>query len=81
MIYDLRFTIGATGARTTRACLRPLSLAPGFSPVSAVRTALNRFSGFSPREKPLKRLNFFHRSHTGLKPGVNEKVALAKNLR
>ena len=49
------------------------SLAPGFSPVSGGRGDFNRFSGFLPPRKPLKRLECPCRDHTGLKPGANER--------
>jgi hypothetical protein len=49
-----------------------LSLTPGFSPVIGDGESFNRFNGFPRTEKPLKRLGFVRRVHTGLKPGVNE---------
>ena len=73
MIYDLRFTIAAPVYCETRESV--LSLVPGFSPVSSVRAALSRFSGFYLREKPLKRLGYFLRTPTGLKLGANERVS------
>jgi len=48
------------------------SLAPGFSPVLVSEGNENRFNGFSPVGKPLKRLAYPRRSSTRLKPGVNE---------
>jgi hypothetical protein len=54
--------------------LRPLSLAPGFSPVEWSLPLRNRFNGFSSAPaKPLKRLCPPYRTNTGLKPGANEK--------
>ena len=53
-----------------------LLLAPGFSPVSGVVERFNRFSGFPPARKPLKRLALQRRPHTGLKPGANETLDL-----
>jgi hypothetical protein len=50
-----------------------LSLTPGFSPVTGEGESLNRFNGFPRAAKPLKRLKFASRVHTGLKPGVNER--------
>jgi hypothetical protein len=49
------------------------SLTPGFSPVPAAGNEGNRFNGFSPAGKPLKRLNFPASFLTRLKPGVNER--------
>lgn len=49
-----------------------LSLTPGFSPVTGDGESFNRFNGFPRAGKPLKRLVFLGRVHTGLKPGVNE---------
>ena len=43
-----------------------LLLTPGFSPVIHDRECLNRFNGFSPAEKPLKRLNYVRLAYTGL---------------
>src|SRR6266576_2876365 len=51
---------------------RCVSLAPGFSRVLRTRECLNRFSGFRPAEKPLKRLKLPPDSDTRLKPGANE---------
>ncbi len=48
------------------------SLAPGFSPVKADAERENRFNGFSPAGKPLKRLVGIRHPDTRLKPGVNE---------
>ncbi len=48
------------------------SLAPGFSPVAAVAKGNNRFNGFSPAGKPLKRLETAAMFFTRLKPGANE---------
>ena len=71
MIYGLRFTIDALNDRC-RVAASLFSLTPGFSPVSAGATSNSRFSGLCSRPKPLKRLKFFCRPRTGLKPGVNE---------
>ena len=49
-----------------------LSLTPGFSPVEADVELKNRFNGFSPAGKPLKRLVSLALLNTRLKPGVNE---------
>ena len=49
-----------------------ISLTPGFSPVFCGSVSLNRFSGFAPEWKPLKRLPRGRSPYTGLKPGVNE---------
>jgi hypothetical protein len=56
-----------------------LSLTPGFSPVAGEGERFNRFSGFPPAQKPLKRLDYRGRVHTGLKPGVNETGSLGGN--
>ena len=49
-----------------------ISLTPGFSPVWADASEENRFNGFPPAGKPLKRLCVRHHFFTRLKPGVNE---------
>ena len=49
-----------------------ISLAPGFSPVSVGQREENRFNGFPPATKPLKRLAASPPSNTRLKPGANE---------
>ena len=49
------------------------SLTPGFSPVTSEGEHRSRFNGFPRTGKPLKRLEFTSRVHTGLKPGVNER--------
>ena len=51
----------------------PLSLAPGFSPVIAGKNEENRFNGFPPAGKPLKRLTSRRRQCARLKPGVNKR--------
>jgi hypothetical protein len=52
---------------------RPISLAPGFSPVWGAGPDASRFNGLPRRrEKPLKRLNQPCASVIGLKPGANE---------
>jgi hypothetical protein len=66
MIYDLRFTIAASVHCVTREA--------GRSPATDTNHAMSRFSGFVLHAKPLKRLNFFLRIPTGLKPGANERV-------
>jgi len=48
-----------------------ISLTPGFSPVMSGGEGQNRFNGFSPVGKPLKRLARWNASATRLKPGVN----------
>jgi len=46
-----------------------ISLTPGFSPVTDARKGGNRFNGFAPRGKPLKRLilpnDFCHPAEAG----------------
>src|SRR6266542_2747273 len=83
-----RTTPGISNALTNqhalRLGLRPkprsvLSLTPGFSPVTGEGAGLNRFSGFSRTRKPLKRLDFRDPTHTGLKPGANEKRILEES--
>ena len=62
---------------------RLLSLAPGFSPVLAVRANKNRFNGFPIRSKAHTRrrpktvetVSTHAHSNTGLKPGANERRA------
>ena len=49
-----------------------LSLAPGFSRVSEMRTSENRFNGFRVPAKPLKRFGARGVTLTRLKPGANE---------
>jgi len=50
-----------------------LSLAPGFSRVSGTRALENRFNGFPPPAKPLKRFDPHSSPITRLKPGANER--------
>jgi len=52
----------------------PLSLTPGFSPVTHARGHGKLFQQFSRAQKPLKRFLPLHRLGTGLKPGVNERL-------
>jgi hypothetical protein len=47
-------------------------LTPGFSPVTTSKECQNRFNGFRPAGKPLKRLASLKALATRLKPGVNE---------
>jgi hypothetical protein len=49
------------------------SLIPGFSPVPAVEKGKNRFYGFSPAGKPLKRPGLPAAFLPRLKPGANER--------
>ena len=49
-----------------------ISLTPGFSPVTGDANPENRFNGFPPAGKPLKRLASIRRPDTRLKPGANE---------
>jgi hypothetical protein len=69
-------------AITVRGTNPKISLTPGFSRVSASRKTKNRFNGFSAvrlqsrGDKPLKRLCRTTASHTGLKPGANERVSI-----
>ena len=49
-----------------------LSLTPGFSTVQDDDGRKNRFNGFTPAGKPLKRLISLGPLNTRLKPGVNE---------
>jgi hypothetical protein len=51
------------------------SLAPGFSPVQAKAGEKNRFNGFCPDDKPLKRLASRRAINTRLKPGANENAS------
>jgi hypothetical protein len=52
----------------------PLSLTPGFSPVTNARGQGKLFQQFSCPPKPLKRFLPPHRLCAGLKPGVNERL-------
>ncbi len=54
-----------------------ISLTPGFSPVTRDANPENRFNGFPPAGKPLKRLASIRRPDTRLKPGVNETESAA----
>jgi hypothetical protein len=49
-----------------------ISLTPAFSPVTIDPERQNRFNGFGPAGKPLKRLARRSTFITRLKPGVNE---------
>ena len=49
-----------------------LSITPGFNPVTTRPRNQNRFNGFAPRGKPLKRFRLWRGQVTRLKPGVNE---------
>ena len=49
-----------------------ISLAPGFSRVSANESSIQPLQRFPRRTKPLKRLSFCCRRDTRLKPGANE---------
>ena len=67
-----------TNHHALRLGLRPqprsgILLTPDFSPVIGDGESFNRFNGFPRARKPLKRLEFVSRVHTGLKPGVNER--------
>ena len=54
---------------------RSFSLTPRFSEVLCAPGNTNRFSGFSPADKLLKRFNAVTSPNTSLKRGVNETLA------
>ena len=69
--------VARAGAQVHRNYRNPtacVSLTPRFSEVDGALGSHNRFSGFAPGRKPLKRFLVPLPAHTSLKRGVNERV-------